>query len=355
MIKEHDIELNIYRSNQNYEIKNEGEIKFDANKLIFIYLNNWERNLKTSGIQNLYDLLSNEYNSVEHSVSTTLKHKNVHEQIEKEKKNKKTFVDTQLLFKSLKHGNENESNFSNFDVPQTLSELEDILCDLHKLGVILFFKSPTLKNTIICDPIWINNVFKQILDHGRIKIAKIIEKIIEIIDENEKGNRKSNIKQKLQEKLNWLKGNADKNLSINEIEDSDEELEKSRINKISFGNLMNDLFKFQNQLIDEGKLDLIKKTIPRVDTNKQYQNDLCQLVYTIYYNSKNVQFNAVVDLINHMISMKDRTNKKMKKFIENLLAKFNILIPQTKLKFHRGDGERYEKKVTPYLIPLLFP
>ena len=55
---------------------------------IFFPLNNREKDIKKSGVKSIFDIISNEYNKAESTVSTTLRHFSVLKEIEKLSGNK---------------------------------------------------------------------------------------------------------------------------------------------------------------------------------------------------------------------------------------------------------------------------
>ena len=176
-------------------------------EFLFYPLRNREMDAKKAGISSIFEVLSKEYDSVEHSISTNLKHKYVFERIEKlsraaslrgeeealvgppvlieqeqEKKKKKKkkkrsklcssesevapilppkkelpadpFIEVSKLREDIlsQAKSESEKEFA-----QNISEnLEKILDDLHKLGVIVFIDHDILSKTIICDLKWFN-------------------------------------------------------------------------------------------------------------------------------------------------------------------------------------------------------
>ena len=146
--------------------------------LMFTLLNNRERDLEKSGLDLLYSNLVNVYNKkLEYAVSTTLKHTIVFEKIEqisirnvyipdkneraKEKKNDRIFGFFQNNFqRDIQRPEENlNDNHKKEEYPFVMidsllielnknylnenferKELENILEDLHKLGLIVYFK-----------------------------------------------------------------------------------------------------------------------------------------------------------------------------------------------------------------------
>ena len=185
--------------------------KENEENILFTYLKNREKGLDKSGINNLYSLLSTEYDNVDNAVSTTLKHKIVFDKIEKlsnrnislpdeserfESK-KKSLVDNTSFssveakfdgnFESKKERNQKKEDIENknydnqkkeelpfveiSDLMNSLNkdkkeseenfdkeQVENILEDLHKLGLIVYFKKEFLKDTIISNPQWFNKV-----------------------------------------------------------------------------------------------------------------------------------------------------------------------------------------------------
>ena len=171
----------------------------------FYPVNNREVNLFKSGFSKITRVLSKEYDKIEYGVSTSLRHKIVYEEIEKfsvieEKKEasplfvpsnsiigkamkkkpsgfsegidmnfsknfmdyfdpeddfrskKKPFVEVSDLRRELLKFSEDYK-----DIDQNLNQ---ILCDLRKLGLIIYFDNDILRSTIITNPQWFNSVFK---------------------------------------------------------------------------------------------------------------------------------------------------------------------------------------------------
>jgi hypothetical protein len=207
-IEKNGINLNFHKfksQNQKKEIEKEGD-QMETEEEIFTYLNGREKDLKKSGISNLYNLLATEYDHVDHAVSTNLKHRVVFEEIERiskrksiipsqnEKKEKKSLfgkLKSSFTFGDLKEMINNPQNKrkTSLEIIEVLKveepfvevsdlikilnekndlnekfkrdELESILEDLHKLGLIIYFKKKTLSNTIISNPQWFNLVNKN--------------------------------------------------------------------------------------------------------------------------------------------------------------------------------------------------
>ena len=148
-----------------------------------------ELDLKKSGIDYLKKVLKIEYQNLHNGVQTNTNHKIVYEQIQKivlgyqkkeRKKSKKLteeetrkkeniFIDVlQLKNNILLYGEEQKKLVDN---------IEKILQDLHRLGLIVYLNNSSVRDLIITDPKWFNNVFKNILDFGKMRIANIFEQI----------------------------------------------------------------------------------------------------------------------------------------------------------------------------------
>ena len=183
--------------------------KENEEKILFTYLKNREKSLDKAGINNLYTLLSTEYDNVDNAVSTTLKHKIVFDKIEElsnrnislpdknerfESNNSssiKSFSSVEAIFggklETKKERNQKKKDIENNDSNNQKKEeipfveisdlinslnqdkkeseenfekeqVENILEDLHKLGLIVYFKKEFLKDTIISNPQWFNKV-----------------------------------------------------------------------------------------------------------------------------------------------------------------------------------------------------
>lgn len=160
-------------------------IKISDQEEVFVFfpLNNRELSREKSGISTIYRILANEYDNIQHSISTTLKHKIVYDmiqklsgsrdqngQIQKDNEKIKPFLDVAKLKQELILQGEREEQQEAIIV---CNEIEIYLVDLHKLGVIIFFDHDILRETIICTPEFFNKVFKSILDHVIFSISKI--------------------------------------------------------------------------------------------------------------------------------------------------------------------------------------
>ena len=196
LVSENNIKLNFHVFKETFNEKS-----------YFCTLNNWERDIHKSGIYKIRETISSEYNQVENGVKTNLKHYLVIKEIEKLSKNKmkeieNPFVEISFLVEQLNQQMEEESK-------EAAQQIEPILVDLHKLGVIIYFNNEILKDTIITSPFWFNKVFKVILDHGRKKIGDVLEFTLKKLSEmKEKGKMKfvtkpKNSEQEIRKTLNW--------------------------------------------------------------------------------------------------------------------------------------------------------
>ena len=244
---------------------------------------------------------------------------------------------------------------NNKDAIESSNNIESILIDLHKLGVIVYFNDDILKETIICDPKWFNNVFKTILDFGRKKSQLLIEKIfiqiqqkqsetkIQIINKNDKENSLN----QCESILKWIIGknkielpNLKSNeLIIENIWNENEKRKNSIVDKISFQNMIEKLEKIQSKLIEEGNEEILKNSFEFDDKGK----DISQIIHTIDQNIFNEE------IINKIIGNKI----EKKEFMIDLLIKFDLIIPKQKQRII-VDG-RDLKSNQNYLIPFLYP
>ena len=159
---------------------------------IFYCVKNREEKKENTGLIELSNILCQEYDNVEYGVSATLKHEMIFEliqQISQEKteengenereenetkieEEKKPFVEVSYIkncLSKIANGemkiekfsvrNEDEEDFEERKVAsQSLLEIEKILLDLSKLGVIIYFNDFSLKDVVVSDPRWFNKV-----------------------------------------------------------------------------------------------------------------------------------------------------------------------------------------------------
>ena len=201
--------------NENLESENNENIDFNQlfviddfelkkNGYIFNIVNNREIDVQKSGLESIKKTLCDDYDNVYFSVSASLKHKNVFEVIEQlskieEEKNieednseekeieRKPFIEVSQIKSFLKEIEEGKSKFEKRTLlnpnkeeieeekqvaKESQETLEQILLDLHSLGVIIYFKDPSLKDIVIPHPKWFNKV-KLSKKNSREKIQTI--------------------------------------------------------------------------------------------------------------------------------------------------------------------------------------
>ena len=329
---------------------------------VFFPINNRELSRNKSGLATIYTILAKEYDNIEHSISTTLRHKLVYEAIQNccvtpEKGKTKPFLDVSVLKDALILKAEKE------DQPEALAaskKLESLLVDLHKLGIIIFFDHDILRETIITTPEWFNRVFKAILDYGRREVSTLIDSIynnlIVMTDEGKYRAREGrmfkkflSIFAKVQDEeaesilyasnvLQWLRANAKKKLVIQEIWSKEEELNKSILNKVSFDLMMSKLEMLQKKLREEGNTQALQGVF------KESQHDICQLIHSIDH--------ATLSAMVRKILGTDYEDQKKHNYLIDLLVKYSFVLPKGRGKF---TNDRFANLKQNYLVPLLFP
>ena len=113
---------------------------------------------------------------------------------------------------------------------KSTENLQQILLDLHKMGIILYFNHPKLCDIIITDPQWLNNVFRVFLDNGRREIALVLEKMFDklnssvlqdLIQQTHHSNKINDplflYKEQLKSFLKYLKGRDLEEMKFQEI------------------------------------------------------------------------------------------------------------------------------------------
>ena len=359
-INENGIKLNFHLFNTPFN---------DKEKLLFTSLNNREINQDTSGLKNLYSILSTEYDKVDHAVSTTLKHKIVFDKVVEISKRNLTLEkeitekinpnkdSIQLDSKYEREVNEEEEpivevtdllNFLNTknDLNEIFerNELENILEDLHKLGLIVYFKKKSLSDTIISNPQWFNNVFKFILDFGR----KNIEIIFETIYNKLKETNNKKMKEEFLKKLKWLKGDLNVEIGIKEIWNSKKKLKKSRLDKISFENILIDLDNLIRELVKQKESSIFEE----IDEFKDFSSS--SISQKFIFVDEDTLANQVINPVLKNYTMKgDKFFKPKKEFLMNILSQFDFVIPTKRLEY-KLDG-KILSKLRNYVVPLLFP
>ena len=398
---EEDIENeNNNEENEDYEDDYGGLELENEDKFLFTYLNNRKLDIHDSGIYDLYKILSVECNSVEHAVSTTLRHKTVFDQIEKISKRKKYIPSENENFENIKKRKNSKKIVldsikisSSFSIGHTQSsvsdsikasssfskkfkvvedidkqekpfieisdlinklnqkddlnikfereEIENILEDLHKLGLIVYFKKRALSDTIISNPQWFNNVFKSILDFGR----KSVEKTIGLIEYALKETKNKKMKNEVSKITKWLKGDS-KLREMEDIWNDKEELKKSNLDKISFENISKKLDDLIEKLIEQKEYSIFE-----MEDLRDVSSSISQKFIFIEENAL-IQ-NVVENMLDYYKSKGNQIYSEKKEFLMNILSQFDFVIPTKKLKY-RMEGKIIRKERT-YVVPLLFP
>ena len=372
-IKENGINLNFHKFQ--FETKKNKHYKFEE-RLLFTFLNNKELDLEKSGINNLYNILSTKYDYTDYSVSTNLKHQIIFEEIQRlskrnfsipsqnersksfimidifstvsfssspkekvtpqlptQRHEEEPFVDVNDLLKNINEKNELNQIFER-------NEIENILEDLHKLGLIVYFKKKYLGDTFISNPQWFNNLFKSVLDIGRKRVGIIFESIYNKLKETK--NKK--MKDKILKIIMWLKGKS----KLDKLEDiwcKRKELEKSKLDKISFESLLIKLEEIIGKLIEKKEFSIFE-----IEELKNYSTQLSQnLIFVDEATLSSELINKV--LKNYRRKGKIIFNEK-KLFLMNLLSQINLISPTKRLnQIIKGKTILHQRI---FILPLLF-
>lgn len=169
---------------ENWEIKDFFERKGKKKSgFIFYTVKNTEKEAEKTGLKEISSILREEYdNNVKHNVDASLKHKIIFKIIkhlslkivnengdedEGEEIENKPFVEVSKIkefligisegTKTLRNDGEIDTEEKYF-AGESLEDIETILLDLHKLGVIIYFNDPSLKEVVVSDPKWFNKV-----------------------------------------------------------------------------------------------------------------------------------------------------------------------------------------------------
>eukprot|EP01091_Cochliopodium_minus_P011605 TRINITY_DN3333_c0_g1_i1.p1 TRINITY_DN3333_c0_g1~~TRINITY_DN3333_c0_g1_i1.p1 ORF type:complete len:825 (-),score=271.19 TRINITY_DN3333_c0_g1_i1:1543-4017(-) len=347
--------LDIYRKR-----KNESDF-------IFYAINNWEENAEKSGLKNIYEILSHSYDEVEDNISPSIKHKIVYKIIEdlsKGKDEEDPFIDVPLIREKLsligkgkyKLSNENDNKnldneYGREDAIEAKKNLELVLMDLNKLGIIVYFNDNSINDVIISSPTFFNKVFKVILDYGRKRILQISSDILEKLEETE-NEKEENEQKQLEEDYesyfvnfetnndksidilkkfsSWSKGKADKEMSMEDIWNDQEERSLSNVDKLSFANMFRIMLIIEERMNNEGKQNVINEILENYNVK-----DFSQLFLSIDENKLDV----------YLLSDIMDTGSKRKPFMAEVLVKFDFILLKGKKNFRKKE----------FLVPLLFP
>ena len=253
---------------------------FFPGKYCFHVVLNTKKDLDKSGVSSFVDLISEHYEKINGSVLINSDHilvrdliKNISKIEKKEEIKYEPFVETKCLENALiKKKN------------HAFGNLEEILRDLNKMGQIIFFNNNDyLKNLIVTDPQWLNEIFKNILDLGR----KNLQFYLEDISEFKKIS--PTCKKIVDEEIKILKFKCKKNLNMAQIWENPREKEKSIVDKISFLNLL--------KKVEEIEILMIKDSYK--DTKEFFQqklgneNTIAQKIFRISHK----EFLKIIELI----------------------------------------------------------
>ena len=414
----------------------------NSTKYYFTVINNQEIGVEESGLKKIFDLLSKTYDDIKFGVSVDLKHKMVYEIIEKysviqneneksqDNENEKSqddseedetsipFVEVSFI-RSVLHGielgkkvegitfveGEEEDEDDKKVAIEANQNLEKILLDLNKFGVIIYFNDPSLKDVVVADPRWFNKVFKSMIDIGRRKIQgfsylfffffffRFLKNLLLICLFSQKNyfilliyNKKLGILENIQLFLvehgeeepkiveniesdffvsfqtndiiqmasiketpltllsyliKWAKGKADDSLSFEDIWNDDVEKMKSNVDKISFTTLLVFTNFLKKKLENQKIFDQLFEEVFESE-----QKDLSQLFLQIDENELEAY------IIQEILGSNFRQDMKKKDFMIEILVKFDFLLLKGRTKF---SGDRHIIENREYLIPLLFP
>eukprot|EP01091_Cochliopodium_minus_P008761 TRINITY_DN2038_c0_g2_i1.p1 TRINITY_DN2038_c0_g2~~TRINITY_DN2038_c0_g2_i1.p1 ORF type:complete len:804 (-),score=252.31 TRINITY_DN2038_c0_g2_i1:749-3160(-) len=325
--------------------------------IYFIAVNNFS--FEAEGARELQRLLASEYDSNKYGISATLKHKIVWEEIKllsnmemtdlkdiegsfkwlpnlfyvkKENSPSKIVKKEPILYiQKLKAHLLNKKDLQG----DPIENLEEILLDLHKLGIILYFDHPKLKDLIITDPQWLNNVFRVFLDYGRKEIALMLENMYEKINSHIKiFNNNSNVKtsdlivyrEQLKIYLKILKGKDLEEMSFHEIFRKYKG-RRTRVELMSFEELYNKLEYFE-------KMNQKTKFYLSFPTN-----------YSPVYMIEDEPFECLLNVLNP-----PNSNLQVRDYIFNLLISFEIVFPKGRMRYDENGTVKQT-----YIVPLLFP
>ena len=320
-------------------------------KSYFFPVNNREK-LEKTGILKLIEIISSEYDKVENSILMTLKHKIILEELEKISEEKKGEIPIIELSKL----NERLSKFEKLKIEQ----IEKYLVDLHGLGLIIYFDSDSVRDIIIVNPDWFNKIFKTIVDHGRKRIAEILENTLKELKimiqygdfKNDSINKDTETsEQRIKSYLTKIKGNADQRKCIDEIWTKSSEREKSNIDKLSYQNMLNEISYVEKLLRKEGNeraIDINKDSL-----NFPSYTDITQIFHTIEYTS---MFMLVKQMIGPPKTNPTKTESEeyLRKieFLKKILGNFDLILPKERIERDQDKNNVPKQK---YLVPFLFP
>ena len=321
-----NIGLKFHRFNEKFCSGTEGSI--------FFPLNNKEKDLKNSKFSQLLQIISEEYNNEGNTLKLTYNHRFLLNEIEKKSK--------ELKNEMIKYSSIEKILVRNKNLIETSSELRKYLVDLHKIGSIVYFDDDILRETIITDPIWFNRIFISILNYGRKKICLMIENIFHRINEEFKINPKNFDQNKLtcrtitKNHLAELTKGFPREITMDDIWKGHRK--NSIVDKLSFNSLLKKLEEIEKKI--EGThnhhfLNSTKRNFGEINE----KIPISQIVHSI--EEKTLVYHIVNEILGD-----DCFNAKKRKFLMDLLVKYDLIVPKGKVVLI--DSDKY------YLIPFLF-
>ena len=198
-----------------------------------------------------------------------------------------------------------------------------------------------MRETILVNPKWLNNLFKSIIDLGRKKIENIFQNLYKEIELKKNYCKKSNCYKFLKKTLTELKGKTLSHMEMEEIWKNKLYKEQSIVDKVSYHSLLEKLEKLQNLAEEENIVDLLKD----LKQTDEETYDIAQCIYTI----------DETDLFNEIISLSFDSHenlKERKNFILAFLTRFDLILPKDRVKYQGGV---YLSSSQTFLVPFLFP
>ena len=260
-MKKNNIDLNIIHSNIN----------------CFHIVVNVERDLNKSGISSFCNLISQNYEKINGSVLINTDHISLIEIIKKlSKKDNSTDEDFEELLetKNLKE----YLKINNFD--NLIENCDKLLNDLNKMGQIIYFSNESLKNIIITNPEWLNQIFKNVVDLGRKSSQQYLEEIsffLNNLKEYKHKNNSYNCKNLVEKELKELKNNN----FFSFLFSNPNQKNVSNVDKISFQNFLKKIEKIEILLLKENNEGTSKFFEEKCGKSASFS----QIVYSITHSN----------------------------------------------------------------------
>eukprot|EP01091_Cochliopodium_minus_P002654 TRINITY_DN12503_c0_g1_i1.p1 TRINITY_DN12503_c0_g1~~TRINITY_DN12503_c0_g1_i1.p1 ORF type:complete len:650 (+),score=189.93 TRINITY_DN12503_c0_g1_i1:590-2539(+) len=343
------------------------EFKYEGIDLLFKPINNYDT--KINEVKGLRNTILEEYSETELGSRIGKNHNIVRTILEKMADDKVEIVKIESIENALK------KMFGEFSIKQF--DLTNVLSDLHDVGICVYFKSKSsMKNFVITNPDWLNKLFREFLDLGRLKILDLLFLLFKKTKKEKVRNNPKleespflkeltdllllivNIKEKNDTYLqSWFsKKLTNKNFDIfteiTVVEDKFKSFLGGKIKKLSFQYLSEKLTLLEYLLMEGGLVDLLKKLKNKWKV-KEY-HFLPQTIFTINNKDKN----GILDRLSPfpLDFFNDEKNKfslmlEYKEAFQKILIILNILIPKIEI-LEKSLEEDHSNR---YLISLLFP